>query len=138
MILFNRKPHELEKMKNTYKRIYDKDLESEFKKAFSGKLEYLYLSLLKGADSTSKSLILANVQLNVKEDCAALYKAGEGKWGCDEKVFIDILTNRPLEHLHAVFNMYQLEFSKTFEKVIKKEFSGDLEREMLNLRIYLY
>jgi annexin A7/11 len=32
-----------------------------------------------------------------------------------------------------VFNQYEREYKKTFEKIIKKEFSGELEQSMLHL-----
>lgn len=50
-----------------------------------------------------------------------------------EKTFINILTNRPIVHLHKVFGAYEEEYKKSFEKIVKSEFNGDLGKVMLAL-----
>jgi Annexin len=50
-----------------------------------------------------------------------------------EKRFIDILTLRPITHLHAVFNEYEQQHKKKMEKVIKSEMSGDIQRVLIAL-----
>jgi len=67
----------------------------------------------------------------VDEDLAAadakrLYDAGEGKWGTDEAVFVDILTKRSRKHIHRVGKHYEQKAGHTLEKGLAKELSGDL------------
>ena len=60
-----------------------------------------------------------------------LYKAGEGKLGTDESKFNQFLCVQSYEQLQALFNEYRNVSSKTDEKAIKSEMSGDLEDGML-------
>lgn len=62
-----------------------------------------------------------------KKDAQDLYKAGAGKLGTDESRFNQILCTQSYDQLNAVFNEYRNSTSKTIEKAIKSEMSGDLE-----------
>jgi len=64
-------------------------------------------------------------------DAHMLYKAGEGKIGTDEKVFIEILCGRPLRHTFNVANAYKQERGKKLAKVIKSETSGYFAKTLL-------
>ena len=43
----------------------------------------------------------------VESDVKELYKAGEGKLGTNERVFIEIFSGRSFSHLKEVFSLYQ-------------------------------
>lgn len=58
----------------------------------------------------------------------ALYAAGQGKIGTDEKVFVKILTGNNLATLAAIDMAYKKTYGKKFMKIIKSEFSGDISR----------
>ncbi|KAJ6760129.1 ANNEXIN [Salix purpurea] len=60
----------------------------------------------------------------VVKDAKALYKAGEKKWGTDEKTFISIFSERSAAHLAAVDSAYHDMYGNSLKKVIKKETSG--------------
>ncbi|KAJ6373741.1 hypothetical protein OIU78_029430 [Salix suchowensis] len=60
----------------------------------------------------------------VVKDAKALYKAGEKKWGTDEKTFICIFSERSAAHLAAVDSAYHDMYGNSLKKVIKKETSG--------------
>jgi len=64
-------------------------------------------------------------------DAHALYKAGEGKIGTDEKKFIEIICGRPLRHVWNVAQAYQRERGKKLTKVIKSETSGYFAKTLL-------
>lgn len=66
-------------------------------------------------------------------DVDALYRAGVGRAGTDEAAFIAILASRSEPHLRAVFAAYEQKYREPFEKVVKKEFSGDIEDALLGL-----
>lgn len=53
----------------------------------------------------------------VKTDAEALYKAGEKKLGTDEKVFIQIFSERSRAHLVAICSAYQSMYGHSLEKV---------------------
>lgn len=56
-------------------------------------------------------------QAMVQKDAEALYKAGEKKLGTDEKVFIQIFSERSRAHLVAVGSAYQSLYGHSLEKV---------------------
>uniref|UniRef100_A0A6M2EVD4 Annexin n=1 Tax=Populus davidiana TaxID=266767 RepID=A0A6M2EVD4_9ROSI len=66
----------------------------------------------------------------VVKDAKALYKAGEKKWGTDEKTFIHIFSERSAAHLAAVDSAYHDMYGNSLKKVIKKETSGHFEHAL--------
>ena len=60
-----------------------------------------------------------------------LHDAGESRWGTDESTFNRILCTQSHEQLALTFAEYNKLSSKSMEKVIKSEFSGDIEIGML-------
>jgi len=75
----------------------------------------------------------SNSPRNVQADAEDLYKAGEGRLGTDEKAFMTILCHLPDYHLRQVFDYYEKKYDHTVEKAVKKEFSGDIEKNLLKL-----
>lgn len=53
----------------------------------------------------------------VENDAKALYKAGEKKFGTDEKTFIHIFSERSRAHLAAVSTTYHNIYDRELEKV---------------------
>ena len=66
-------------------------------------------------------------------DVNALYNAGQGRMGTDEKIFINILALRSDTHLRQVFSQYQHLHKRSMQEVIKKEFSGWMEKALVAL-----
>jgi len=69
---------------------------------------------------------LPTSQEKVKEDVAALYKAGEGRAGTDASVFIEIFAKRSWKHLRQVGDAYGKQYPHSLHTALEKEFSGDL------------
>lgn len=67
------------------------------------------------------------------KDAKALYKAGEKKLGTDEKVFVQIFTERSPAHLVAVNTCYHDMYGGSLKKAIKSETSGLFERALLTI-----
>jgi len=65
----------------------------------------------------------------VQADVATLKKAADKK---DESGFVEVLVNRSTPHLQAVITSYGTSY-KSLSKVIKKAFSGDVERALLHI-----
>lgn len=63
----------------------------------------------------------------VEKDAKALYKAGERRLGTDEKVFIEIFSERSSAHLAAVSSAYNSMYGNSLKKAIKSETSGYFE-----------
>lgn len=64
------------------------------------------------------------------EQAEALHKAAKG-WGCDEKVFIEILAKSSVAQIDLIQATYERTHSKSLAALIKSEMSGDLEWAML-------
>ncbi|XP_076906139.1 annexin D5-like [Bidens hawaiensis] len=66
-------------------------------------------------------------------DAKALYKAGEKKLGTDEKVFVQIFSERNRAHLVAINTCYHDMYGGSLKKAIKKETSGLFEHALLTI-----
>ncbi|XP_068663566.1 annexin D5 isoform X2 [Aristolochia californica] len=69
----------------------------------------------------------------VEKDAKDLYKAGEKRFGTDEKTFIQIFTSRSSAHLAAVSNFYHRMYANSLEKAVKRETSGLFEFALLTI-----
>ncbi|NXU62387.1 ANX13 protein, partial [Horornis vulcanius] len=105
-ILCTRNNKEIENIKEAYKRLFDRDLESDVKSDTSGSLRKILVMLL---------------------------EAGEGRWGTEELAFNVVLAKRSYSQLRATFEAYEKVCGKDIEESIKSETSGDLEKAYLTL-----
>lgn len=126
-ILCPKEAHEIKLLKNSYKRLFNSDLDKDIANEEGGALGRIFRSLASGGRSENGNFDLNQAQ----KDAQDLYDAGEGKWGTDESEFVRILCSRSFGHLNAVFSSYSRISSKDIEKAIKKEMSGDLEKACL-------
>ncbi|KAD5508804.1 hypothetical protein E3N88_16507 [Mikania micrantha] len=67
------------------------------------------------------------------KDAKALYKAGEKKLGTDEKVFVQIFSERSRAHLVAVNTFYHDMYGGSLKKAVKKETSGLFKSALLTM-----
>jgi len=99
----------IEIIRNTYKRLYDKDIQDDVAKDTTGNYKKILLKVLSGAREVHR--IVYN-EADIKDMANKLYNAGEGKLGTDEDVFIDYLTRLPFKHLKQVIECYNLQGKK--------------------------
>eukprot|EP01111_Echinosteliopsis_oligospora_P008330 TRINITY_DN238_c0_g1_i1.p1 TRINITY_DN238_c0_g1~~TRINITY_DN238_c0_g1_i1.p1 ORF type:complete len:310 (+),score=59.40 TRINITY_DN238_c0_g1_i1:65-994(+) len=126
-VLIARHPNHLRKVAAEFKALYEKSLEDWISKDTSGDYRKYLLALVAGNRADNS---LPVDQAAVERDADALYKAGEGKIGTDENVFIDIFAHRSYKHMRTLGDVYANKYAHSLNTVIKKEFSGDLERVM--------
>jgi annexin A7/11 len=112
-------------IKQAYFQMFRTDLETDLAGDLGGSLKRLFLGLIQGQRDETNQII------DIERDLDTLYKAGEGKWGTDESAFLMIFNTRSYAHLKKLFASYLQKYQKTIEKVIKSEFSGDMERALL-------
>lgn len=124
-LLVGRSNSEMRILRETYQSMYRTTLESDLKSDLSGKFKRLVVALIQGNRDESGGVY------DVNADVEGLYRGGEGKMGTDESVFISIFASRSENHLKAVFEAYAKRYNKSMEKVVKSEFSGDLEDGLL-------
>ncbi|KAL8227289.1 hypothetical protein R6Q57_017121 [Mikania cordata] len=70
------------------------------------------------------------------KDAEALYKAGEKKLGTDEKVFVQIFSERSRAHLVATNTCYHDMYGGSLKKAIKKETSGLFRLALITILQY--
>jgi len=126
-VICTRNNQEIKDMKAAYKRLFNTDLEKDVADDTSFNYKGLLLAQLRGERTESPTV---NIE-EVKKDAAALYKAGEGRLGTDEKTFIEILTRRSFPHLHMVAEQYVIITGHSLETAITKETSGDFKKAMI-------
>lgn len=97
-----------------------------------GNVEYLCCRLLAGARGIAERNG-SNLGCSPEEYVDKLYDAGAGKWGTDEKTFIDFLTGSSLREIKLVGAAYESKYHSSLEAVIKSEFSGKLQKALINL-----
>ena len=113
----------LTKIKDTYKKKYNKSLETAIKGEVDGDFERLLVSLLQCNRSE-------NTQPNEAEcekEAKALFEAGQGQWGTDESVFNKIFALKSPMELVSIAKHYHKLAGKTILDAIESEFSGHLK-----------
>jgi hypothetical protein len=114
----------LKKIKDAYKRLYEKDLEEDVKKDTSGNFQKLLITLIQCNRSQNTD---ADVQKCI-QICDELYNAGEKKLGTDEYIFNKYIGNCSPVELMTVCREYHRKYGKTLIQVIDSEFSGNIKK----------
>lgn len=125
-ILCTRTNAEIVAIKQSYQRLFSRDLEKDVAGDTSGHFKKFLISLLQAYRDESQTVDLAKAAA----DAQVLYKAGEGRWGTDESKFNTILVSRSFSQLKATFDEYSKISKYDFEDSIKREMSGDLRDGM--------
>ncbi|XP_069813238.1 annexin A13 isoform X1 [Dendropsophus ebraccatus] len=128
-ILCTRANSQIRNIKESYKRLFDRDLESDVKSETSGYFRKILLSLLQADRDEGLDV---NKDL-AGQDAKKLYEAGEGRWGTDESEFNVVLATRNYMQLRATFAAYEILHGKNIEDAIKSETSGDLKKAYLTI-----
>ncbi|GFN89710.1 Annexin [Plakobranchus ocellatus] len=128
-IICSRTNDQLNKIKETYKTTYNKELEADVAGDTSGDFKRLLIGCLQ-ANRPEGTEFDRN---KAKQDAQELYSAGEKKWGTDESKFHTILVSRSYAQLRATFQEYAKVANKDIEDSIRSEMSGDLKNGMLSI-----
>ena len=130
-VLCFRNPERINQIKEKFQEKYGKDLVAEIKSETSGDYQKIVLKLLEGDRSQDGK---ADV-----EKCSGiadeLYKAGEGKIGTDESIFIKYFTSLSPNELLIVCKEYHKKYKKNMLDVIENEFGGN-EKKLLTVMLY--
>jgi len=118
---------ELEAIKEQYKTHFTRNLEGALEGDLSGNFKRYMVMVIQGTRDEANAVD----QSKVAEDVKKLYKAGEGKIGTEDEVFMMIFANRGYYHLHQVNVAYEASTTHTLEHVVKKEFSSHLQAALI-------
>ncbi|MEE6463195.1 hypothetical protein FKM82_005812 [Ascaphus truei] len=128
-ILCTRANKQIKATKEAYKKLFDRDLESDIKSETSGSFRKILISLLQA--NREEGL---NINENLAgQDAKNLYEAGEGRWGTEELEFNVVLASRNYMQLRATFKAYEILHGKDIEAVIKSETSGNVKKAYLTI-----
>jgi len=127
-ILATRTPDHIKKIKEAFVKKFGESLEKWITEETSSDYRKYLLALANTERESSAKPVNKD---KVEEDSNDLYKAGEGKIGTNESVFIEIFATRSWKHLRQVADHYGKKNKNSLETAIKKEFSGDLEKALL-------
>lgn len=128
-VVCSRTNGELKAMAQAYHALYKTTVEKDVADDTSGDYKNLLLACLR-ADRPEGTPV--NVE-EAKKDAQLLYKAGEGKLGTDEKVFIEILSHRSFPQLHAINYAYAQITGHNLEVAVSKETSGNFKKALTTL-----
>lgn len=128
-ILTTRTPDHIKKIKEAFVKKYGQSLEKWLMDETSGDYEK-YLLALASAERASSAKGGSNKD-EVLKDVERLYKAGEGRLGTNEAVFIEIFSEKSWKHLRSVIEEYGKHHKHSLDTAIKKEFSGHMEKALL-------
>ena len=120
-IIGSRTPQELLAIKQTYAANYGETLDNAVAGDTSGDYQKLLLHLLQ----CQRSNVITPDANACMQDAAALYQAGEGKWGTDEATFYRVFANRSPAELAVINQYYKQNSNKGLLGAINSEFSGD-------------
>ena len=126
-IIGSRTPQELAAIKQVYAANYGEVLDNAIAGDTSGDYQKLLINLLQCQRSNS----LTPDTNGCMNDAAALYQAGEGKWGTDEATFNRVFTTRSPAELALINQYYKQHSGKGLLGAINSEFSGDT-KELLD------
>ena len=126
-IIGSRTPQELAAIKQVYAANYGEVLDNAVAGDSSGDYQKLLLGLL----ACQRSNAVQPDANGCMNDAAALYQAGEGKWGTDEATFTRIFATRSPAELALINQYYKQHTGKGLLGAIDSEFSGDT-KDLLN------
>ena len=125
--------HEIIVIKNTYNKVFKRDLERDLEKKINRSLGCILKLIVSGSRSDS-----VHVDSNLaKKEAQKLYNAGEGKFGTNESEFVRILSSRSFPQLNATFDEYSKISKIDIIKAINNEMSGNLGTAFKAIGIFL-
>jgi hypothetical protein len=130
-VLLGRTNVELSILKRSFFEKYGRDLGSTLDGELSGDFKKVVLAAVQAPLEQFNPAV--HTPQRAEADAKALYKAGQGRMGTDERTFIHLLVTSPPIHLRAVNAAYVKQHKNDLIKAVKKEFGGDAEESLLFL-----
>ncbi|XAR59007.1 hypothetical protein NMG60_11014619 [Bertholletia excelsa] len=128
-VICSRTPSQIQTVKQIYHSMFGMYVEHDIERQASGDHKKLLLAYL----STPRSEGFEVDRVVVEKDAKDLFKAGEKKWGTDEKTFIRIFSERSRAHLVAIDSAYHSMYGNSLRKAVKNETSGKFELALLTI-----
>jgi hypothetical protein len=130
-IISGRTNEEMDILKKTYFRLFNKDLAVTLSSELSGDFRKVIMALLQSPMLPFNPTF--HTAAKAEEEAIKLYKAGQGRLGTNEEVFIATIAVAPPEFLRMMDAAYVRKYSNNIAKAVEKEFSGDAKRSLVHL-----
>ncbi|KAL3662508.1 hypothetical protein V7S43_012363 [Phytophthora oleae] len=127
-ILSGRTNEEMNILKRTYFDLVGKDLAVTLNSELSGDFRKVVMAVLQSSQVPYNPAI--HNAAKAEEEAIALYKAGQGRLGTNEEIFIGILVKAPPEFLQMMDAVYVAKYNNNIAKAVDKEFSGDAKKSL--------
>ncbi|KAG6968797.1 hypothetical protein JG687_00003556 [Phytophthora cactorum] len=127
-ILSGRTNEEMNILRRTYFDIVGKDLAVTLNSELSGDFRKVVMAVLQSSQEPYNPAV--HNAAKAEEEAVALYKAGQGRLGTNEEVFIGILVKAPPEFLKMMDAVYVAKYNNNIAKAVDKEFSGDAKKSL--------
>lgn len=122
-VVCGRSNAEIEILKKTYFKRYNKDLISLVSSELSGDLKKLHVACLQGMEEEFDPGYHNASKAN--EDAETFYKKGQGKkFGTDEEALFEIICKAPPQYLQMVDDAYVNKYNVNLERALEKELRG--------------
>uniref|UniRef100_A0A0N4Z9X1 Annexin n=1 Tax=Parastrongyloides trichosuri TaxID=131310 RepID=A0A0N4Z9X1_PARTI len=126
-IMCSRTNAQIRAIKSAYIQIFRRNLEDDIIGDTSGYFKNVLLALCAAVRDESGQQNVAQA----REIAKTLFRAGEGRWGTNETVFIKILSTHNFCQLALIFNEYRNVTGHSMDVAIRREFSGDIKDALL-------
>ncbi|OWZ04063.1 Annexin protein [Phytophthora megakarya] len=127
-ILSGRTNDEMSMLKRSYFDLVGKDLAVTLNAELSGDFRKVVMAVLQSSQEPYNPAV--HNAAKAEEDAVALYKAGQGRLGTNEEVFIGLLVKAPPEFLKMMDAVYVAKYNNNIAKAVDKEFSGDAKKSL--------
>ncbi|XP_039050553.1 annexin D5-like [Hibiscus syriacus] len=128
-VICSRTPSQIQTIKQIYQSKFGVFLEQDIERHTSGDHKKLLLAYV----STPRYEGFEVDREMALKDVKDLYKAGEKRWGTDEKTFIRIFSERSRAQLAAISAAYRDMYGSSLKKAVKRETSGKFEDGLLTI-----
>ncbi|MCJ1308367.1 hypothetical protein MMC25_002020 [Agyrium rufum] len=129
-VLLSRSNADMNIIKQTYQRTYNRSLEADVKGDLSLKTERLFSMVLAATRQEDSAPVLTQ---SVEADVAEIHRATEARLGTDQITVCAILTNRSDGQLRAIASAYEQRYRLTLETIVGKEFSGHMKQALVQI-----
>ena len=129
-ILVGRSNADMHAIKAAYEKTYHRKLEQDVRSDLSAKTERLFMMLLAGTRQEESAPVNPPA---VEADVTELHRATEAKAGTEQLTVCSILSSRSDAHIRAIAHTYENRYHKSLEKVILSEFSGHMEKTLVDM-----
>ncbi|KAL7562234.1 hypothetical protein ACA910_004042 [Epithemia clementina (nom. ined.)] len=133
-IICGRTNEEMEILKKTYFKMYNKDLGKLLASELHGNMERLIFNCLQAAEQVFDPQY--HTMDKAREDAEIIHAKGQGRMGTDEKGIFKVIVAAPPEHLVNIDKVYGEKYGYTLWKAMEKELGGVGEKSLRQATLY--